>query len=97
VARELGALRAHPCPEIRHQRRDALTAHREALIDRPTVDLALDVEDRIDALDASKASGAMTASLPLAFAVTSASSKNLRRPCAQQLASVIGPGLRPAS
>jgi hypothetical protein len=46
---------------------------------------------------ASNAIGAMTASLPRALAVTSASTKNLRRACAQQAASVIGPPLRPAS
>ena len=38
----------------------------------------------------------MTASLPLALAVTSASSKNLPRPCAQQdIEQTVGAGARP--
>jgi hypothetical protein len=44
--------------KIADQRRDALAAHRQALADAAAVDLALDVEDRVDAFTASKASGA---------------------------------------
>ena len=51
VARELGALLAHPALEIGHEWRDAVTPRRDTLTDGATVDLALDVEDRIDALD----------------------------------------------
>ena len=47
----LARSRAHPVFEIGDERRDALAAHREALGGRAAVDLALDVEDRVDALD----------------------------------------------
>jgi len=47
---------------------------------------------------ASKAIGEITAEVfPRAFDAMSASSKNLRRACAQQPASVIAPGLRSAA
>ena len=57
-ARELDAALAHPRLKIAEQRRDALAAHRQALVDAAAVDLALDVEDRVDAFTASKSSGA---------------------------------------
>jgi len=50
VAREPAIFRAQPGLELRYQRRDARAAHREALVNGTAVDLALDVEDRIDAL-----------------------------------------------
>jgi hypothetical protein len=57
-ARQLDAVLAHPGLKIADQRRDALAAHRQALVDAAAVDLALDVEDRVDAFTASKASEA---------------------------------------
>jgi hypothetical protein len=51
VARKLGALCSHPGLELRNERRDLHAAHREAFLDRAAVDLALDIEDCIDALD----------------------------------------------
>src|SRR5262245_29286064 len=46
---------------------------------------------------AAHGTGLRAPNLPRALAVTSASTKNLRRPCDQQAASVIGPGRRSAS
>jgi hypothetical protein len=47
VARELVRIQGL---ELGHQRRDARAPHSEALVDGAAVDLALDVEDRVDAL-----------------------------------------------
>ena len=41
----------HPSLQIGDERRDAGAASREALVGGEAVDLALDVEDRVDALD----------------------------------------------
>jgi hypothetical protein len=51
VPGEFGAFGPHPAFEICDQRCDTGAANGEALAGRQTVDLALDVEDRIDALD----------------------------------------------
>ena len=50
VARECGALHAHPRLEISDERRAFLLAHREPPLGGLAVDLALDVEERIDPL-----------------------------------------------
>ena len=50
VTREPGALQAHPVLKFRDQRRAPLLAHREATLGSLAVDLALDVEERVDPL-----------------------------------------------
>ena len=50
VTREPGALHAHPVLKFRDQRRAPLAAHREATLGSLAVDLALDVEQRVDPL-----------------------------------------------
>jgi hypothetical protein len=63
--------------------------HARELLGREAVDLALDREQCIDALDRlDRVTGAFC---------SRAKSKNLRRPCAQQAASMIAPPLRVAS
>jgi hypothetical protein len=49
VAREFDVFHAHPGLEVGYQWRDACVAHCEALVDGAAVDLALGVEDRVDA------------------------------------------------
>jgi hypothetical protein len=66
----------------------------EAFLGRTAVDLALDVEDRINLLHRFEREWRNEGSLPRAFALTSASMKNLRLAWAQQAASLIGSGER---
>jgi hypothetical protein len=51
VARQLGALDAHPSFERRDQIDADLAPHAQALVGVPAVGLALDVEDGVDAPD----------------------------------------------
>ena len=50
VTREPGALHAHPVLKFRDQRRAPLLAHGEATLGSLAVDLALDIEQRVDPL-----------------------------------------------
>jgi hypothetical protein len=88
VAREAGALFAHPGLELRDERRDLLLPDGKApSAGRPLM-----------ARSAAKiASMRRTASAASGARATSASLNSLRRPCAQHAASVIGPGLRSAA
>src|SRR5262249_55372643 len=51
VARELATLRPHPGLELGDQWRDALATDRNTLLNGAAVDLALNVEDSVNALD----------------------------------------------
>ena len=94
MAGQPGALAAHPGLEVGNERRDAAAANGQAFLGRQAVDLALDIEDRVDALHRfQRQRRDRRGSLPRALAVMSASTKNLRLPCAQHAASVIGPRL----
>lgn len=84
-------------PRRRHEWRRALTPHRKPFVGRPTVDLALDGEDRIDALHRFERERRNDRRFPRTRAVTSASTKNLRLLCDQHAASMSGPGLRASS
>jgi hypothetical protein len=97
MARELATFCSHPGIEVGHERRDAGGADGKALLGGKALISRSTSKITSIRFTASKASGAMTASLPRALAVTSASTKNLRRLCDQKAASLIDPGLRPAS
>jgi hypothetical protein len=51
MSRQAGSLALHPSLELGNQRRAAFTPHGEADVGRLAVDLALDGEDGVDALD----------------------------------------------
>jgi DNA-binding IscR family transcriptional regulator len=89
VTRELGALLAHPSRDRIPAARRAHGAPRDARSTEPPLISRSTSKIASMRFTASKASGAMTASLPPTLAPTSARSKNLRRPCAQQEVSVI--------
>ncbi len=75
-----------------------LAAALQALLGAKAVNLPFDIEQGIDPLTASSAIGEIAAALlpRLAFAAMSASTKNLRRECAQQSAWRRGAGSRSA-
>jgi hypothetical protein len=51
MPREPGAFLSHPSFEVGDEWRDASAANGKARVGRQTIDLALDTEDRVDALD----------------------------------------------
>jgi hypothetical protein len=79
---------AQPGLELDEERPAALAAGALPLLRRQAVDLLL---------DGNSASIRCTASIAIGALASRARSKNLRRACAQQAASKIGPGLRPGS
>ncbi|QQN65467.1 hypothetical protein JIR23_06870 [Bradyrhizobium diazoefficiens] len=83
VPREPGAFGAHPGLQIGKQRRSAhARSASRSVAGRPLISRST---SKIASMrfTASNAIGAIAASLPRALAVTSASTKNLRRACAQ--------------
>jgi hypothetical protein len=101
MARELGAFPTHPDLELGHERGTLDLPCGQPLFGAEAVDGALDLEQRVDALDGLSAMGEIAAgfsplALRRALAAMSASTKNWRRLWAQQAASRIGPELRPA-
>src|SRR6516165_972517 len=85
VLRQLGALLVEPSLKLSRERPTALLAHARALLRAEAIDLALNGEQEINALDRVGRDRGLA---------SRAKSKNLRLACAQQAASVIGPPLR---
>ncbi|EKJ97391.1 hypothetical protein C241_01684 [Bradyrhizobium lupini HPC(L)] len=83
-----------PSLQIVDERQAFLAATFQVLIGRQPVDLPLDIEQAVDPFDGFDAIGEIGAAFSprLAFALMSASTKNLRRECAQQNACLSGFG-----
>ena len=96
MAREFGALCAHRVFQPGDQGVALFAPRVQPLLIGQSIDLALDVKERVDAFDGLQAIGEIGgAFLPRgALAAMSANSKNLRRAWLQHRASRIGPGLR---
>ena len=82
------ALLAHPSFQIVDERFCSLNSDSYALpAERPLISRSM----------ANSASMRLTASMAIGAFCSSASANSLRRPCAQDAASMIGPGLRPVT
>jgi hypothetical protein len=97
MPRAPGAFLSHPSFEVGDEWRDASAANGKTVVGRQTIDLALDIEDRVDALDRLEGERRDDGELAAHLGGYVASAKNLRRLCAQHAASVIGPARRSAA
>lgn len=96
MTREFCTLATHPLFQFGDECRTPFGPDGEALLGSQAVDVALDVEQQINRLTASKAIGEIGGAVfpRRALAAMSASTKNLRRAWLQQSASITSLGLR---